>query len=104
MTPAKRSALFTIINNFTRGGISRQWGAVLHSLAGPTAVLVGGFKSFEKIMKVLNPVDSDTHPVRGVGLQRNRQPTVTAVQTVPSPASWFLRVLRDLGGEISICA
>jgi Mn2+/Fe2+ NRAMP family transporter len=41
------------IQNFTRGAVSAHWGAVLHSLAGAAAVLIGGFRGFEKLMKVL---------------------------------------------------
>ncbi len=41
------------IQNLTRGAIPAPWGAVLHSLVGATAVLIGGFKGFERIMKAL---------------------------------------------------
>jgi Mn2+/Fe2+ NRAMP family transporter len=41
------------IENLTRGSIPRSWGAVIHAGAGFTSVLVGGFKGFEKLMKVL---------------------------------------------------
>src|SRR6185436_16712875 len=41
------------IANLTNGAIPRSWGAVSHSLIGGALVLVGGFKGFEKVMKVL---------------------------------------------------
>jgi Mn2+/Fe2+ NRAMP family transporter len=41
------------IANLTGGLISQQWGAILHSLIGFAFVWVGGFKFFEKVMKVL---------------------------------------------------
>jgi Mn2+/Fe2+ NRAMP family transporter len=39
--------------NLTGGLVPRPWGAVAHSLAGGTLVLIGGFKGFDKVMKVL---------------------------------------------------
>jgi Mn2+/Fe2+ NRAMP family transporter len=39
--------------NLTGGMIPRPWGAMAHSIAGGTLVLIGGFKGFETIMKVL---------------------------------------------------
>jgi Mn2+/Fe2+ NRAMP family transporter len=41
------------IANLTNGAIPRSWGAVSHSLIGCVLVLAGGFKGFEKVMKVL---------------------------------------------------
>ncbi len=39
--------------NLTNGEISRSTGAVAHALVGGALVLVGGFKGFERVMKVL---------------------------------------------------
>ena len=41
------------ISNLTGGAISTAWGAVLHSVIGCAFVWVGGFASFEKVMKFL---------------------------------------------------
>jgi Mn2+/Fe2+ NRAMP family transporter len=41
------------IATLTNGAIPRSWGAVAHSLVGGAVVLVGGFKGFERVMKVL---------------------------------------------------
>jgi Mn2+/Fe2+ NRAMP family transporter len=41
------------IATLTSGLVSGSWGAIAHSLAGCAVVLVGGFKGFEKVMKVL---------------------------------------------------
>jgi Mn2+/Fe2+ NRAMP family transporter len=41
------------IATLTDGAIPRSWGAVAHSIAGGTLVLIGGFTGFEKVMKVL---------------------------------------------------
>ena len=41
------------IATLTNGAIPRSWGAVSHSIAGGALVLIGGFKGFERVMKVL---------------------------------------------------
>lgn len=41
------------IENLTGGVIHRSWGAVFHSVIGFVSVLIGGFRGFEKLMKVL---------------------------------------------------
>lgn len=41
------------IANLTGGAISQPWGAVLHSVIGFAFVWLGGYGSFEKLMKVL---------------------------------------------------
>jgi len=41
------------IANLTGGAISQSWGAVLHALLGFAFVIIGGFESFEKVMKIL---------------------------------------------------
>jgi Mn2+/Fe2+ NRAMP family transporter len=41
------------IANLTNGAIPRSWGAVGHSAIGGALVLIGGFKGFERVMKVL---------------------------------------------------
>src|SRR5687767_8120734 len=41
------------IATLTSGAVPRSWGAVSHSLLGGALVLAGGFKGFEKVMKVL---------------------------------------------------
>lgn len=41
------------IATLTNGAVPRSWGAVAHSLAGCAVVFAGGFKGFERVMKVL---------------------------------------------------
>ena len=41
------------IATLTHGAVPRSWGAVAHSLAGCAVVFAGGFKGFERVMKVL---------------------------------------------------
>ena len=41
------------ISNLTGGAVSTPWGAVIHSLFGCAFVWIGGFRGFEKLMKLL---------------------------------------------------
>jgi len=41
------------IATLSNGAVPRSWGAVAHSVVGCAVVLAGGFKGFEKVMKVL---------------------------------------------------
>jgi Mn2+/Fe2+ NRAMP family transporter len=41
------------IATLTSGAVPRSWGAIAHSLIGCAVVIAGGFKGFEKVMKVL---------------------------------------------------
>ena len=41
------------IATLTSGAVPRSWGAIAHSLIGCAVVFTGGFKGFEKVMKVL---------------------------------------------------
>ncbi len=41
------------IATLTGGAVPRSWGAIGHSLVGCAVVFAGGFKGFEKVMKVL---------------------------------------------------
>jgi len=53
VTAALTNATGLGISNLTGGAISQSWGAVMHSLIGFAAVWFGGYKNFEKLMKVL---------------------------------------------------
>ncbi len=53
VSAALTSACGLGIANLTHGVIPRPWGAIAHSIVGGTLVLVGGFRGFEKVMKVL---------------------------------------------------
>jgi Mn2+/Fe2+ NRAMP family transporter len=53
VSAALTSACGLGIANLTGGTIPRAWGAVAHSIVGGAIVLTGGFKGFEKVMKVL---------------------------------------------------
>ena len=53
VSAALTSACGLGIANLTNGVVPRAWGAVGHSIIGGAVVLIGGFKGFEKVMKVL---------------------------------------------------
>jgi Mn2+/Fe2+ NRAMP family transporter len=41
------------VNNITGGAVPSAWGAVAHGLIGGFIVFIGGFRGFERVMKVL---------------------------------------------------
>jgi Mn2+/Fe2+ NRAMP family transporter len=53
VSAALTSATGLGVATLTSGAVPRSWGAVSHSLVGGAVVLAGGFKGFEKVMKVL---------------------------------------------------
>ena len=53
VSAALTSAAGLGIATLTNGAIPRPWGAVAHSVIGGALVLIGGFKGFENVMKVL---------------------------------------------------
>jgi Mn2+/Fe2+ NRAMP family transporter len=93
--------------NLTGGLVSRPWGAVAHSLAGGTLVLLGGFKGFDKVMKVLIATmffsiivcaaltfSDAREAVRGVFVPR----------IAPGAGPTVLSVLGGIGGSIAMLA
>ena len=53
VSAALTSAAGLGLATLTNGAIPRPWGAVAHSVIGGTLALIGGFKGFERVMKVL---------------------------------------------------
>jgi Mn2+/Fe2+ NRAMP family transporter len=53
VSAALTSAAGLGLATLTNGAIPRPWAAVAHSVIGGTLVLIGGFKGFERVMKVL---------------------------------------------------
>ena len=91
----------------TNGAVPRPWGAVLHSVVGCAFVLIGGFKAFERVMKVLIAVmffsliacAALTFPGPGPILKG------LLVPVIPSGAgSSVLSVLGGIGGSIAMLA
>jgi Mn2+/Fe2+ NRAMP family transporter len=93
--------------NLTGGVVPRPWGAVAHSLAGGTLVLIGGFRGFDKVMKVLIATmffsiiacavltfSDAREAVRGVVVPR----------IAPGAGPTVLSVLGGIGGSIAMLA
>jgi len=59
VTAALTNACGLGIENLTGGAVPRSWGAVIHSIVGCAFVMIGGFKGFEKLMKVLISVGAE---------------------------------------------
>jgi Mn2+/Fe2+ NRAMP family transporter len=95
------------ISNLTDGAISRPWGAVSHSLVGGGLVLLGGFKGFERVMKVLIAIMFFSI-VACAALTLHDAPGVLRGLFVPAiPAGGgrsVLSVLGGIGGSIAMLA
>lgn len=95
------------IATLTGGMISQAWGAVLHSFVGFFFVLLGGFKGFEKIMKVLVGVMGFS--VLGCALLTLQDPAEAArglfIPTVPAGSNMYvLSLIGGIGGSITMLA
>ena len=95
------------IATLTSGAVPRSWGAVGHSLLGGALVLAGGFKGFEKVMKVL--IATMFFSIVGCAALTFSDPgTVLRGLFVPAiPAgggSSVLSVLGGIGGSIAMLA
>jgi len=95
------------IATLTSGAVPRSWGAVGHSLLGGALVLAGGFKGFEKVMKVL--IATMLFSIVGCAALTFSDPgTFFRGLLMPSiPAgggSSVLSVLGGIGGSIAMLA
>jgi Mn2+/Fe2+ NRAMP family transporter len=95
------------IATLTSGLVSRSWGAIAHSLAGCAVVLAGGFKGFEKVMKVL--IATMFFSIIACAALTFSRPAVffrgLLVPAIPSAGgSSVLSVLGGIGGSIAMLA
>ena len=95
------------IATLTSGAVPRSWGAVGHSLLGGALVLAGGFKGFEKVMKVL--IATMFFSIVGCAALTFSDPgTVLRGLFVPAipggGGSSVLSVLGGIGGSIAMLA
>lgn len=95
------------IANLTNGAIPQGWGAVIHSLLGFTFVFVGGFKGFEKIMKVL--IGTMFFAIITCAILTFHEPLAVLrgifTPRIPSGSgSAVLSVLGGIGGSITMLA
>jgi Mn2+/Fe2+ NRAMP family transporter len=93
------------IQNLTGGLIPQAWGAVLHSIIGFCFVLIGGFKGFEKTMKVL--VGIMGFSVLICAAFTLQEPMAAArgllVPTIPDGSGMYvLSLIGGIGGSITI--
>jgi Mn2+/Fe2+ NRAMP family transporter len=95
------------ISTLTSGAVPRSWGALAHSLAGCAVVLAGGFKGFEKVMKVL--IATMFFSIVACAALTFSAPAVFIhglfVPSVPAAGgSSVLSVLGGIGGSIAMLA
>jgi len=107
VSAALTSACGLGIANLTNGAIPRSWGAVAHSIIGGALVLVGGFKGFEKVMKVL--IATMFFAIIGCAAFTFHDPAAAlrglVVPVIPvGGGSSFLSVLGGIGGSIAMLA
>lgn len=107
VSAALTSACGLGIANLTGGAVSRPVGAVLHSLIGGAFVLLGGFKGFERLMKVL--IATMFFSIVACAALTFRDPGATAagllVPRIPVGAGpSVLSLLGGIGGSIAMLA
>ncbi len=107
VSAALTSACGLGVANLTGGVVPRAWGAVVHAIAGGAIVWLGGFKGFERIMKVL--IATMFFAIVACGLFTFRDPAAGArgllVPRIPAGGgSSFLSVLGGIGGSIAMLA
>ena len=93
------------ISNLTGGAISTAWGAVIHSLVGCAFVWFGGFRGFEKIMKLLIGLMVFTIVLCAVLTFNDVAGTLrgTFVPTIPDGSTGsLLALIGGVGGTITI--
>jgi len=107
VSAALTSACGLGIANLTNGAIPRAWGAVAHALIGGGLVLVGGFKGFERVMKVLIATMFFSIIACAAFTFHDRAAVLRGlfVPAIPSGGgSSFLSVLGGIGGSIAMLA
>jgi Mn2+/Fe2+ NRAMP family transporter len=107
VTAALTSACGLGIATLTGGGVSRSWGAVAHSIIGGGFVLVGGFKRFEQVMKVL--IATMFFAIVACAALTLREPSTILsglfIPTIPDGAGpSVLSLLGGIGGSIAMLA
>lgn len=91
--------------NLTNGAIPQSWGAVAHSLIGGILIWLGGYASFERLMKVL--VGIMGFSILFCAFFTMRQP-MTALQGLliptipPGSGTYVLSLIGGVGGSITM--
>ena len=107
VSAALTSACGLGIATLTNGAIPRSWGAVSHAVIGGAVVLLGGFKGFEQIMKVL--IATMFFSIVACAVFTFHDPAAVLrglfVPVIPAGGgSSFLSVLGGIGGSIAMLA
>ena len=107
VSAALTSACGLGIANLTNGAIPRAWGAVAHALIGGGLVLVGGFKGFERVMKVLIATMFFSIIACAAFTFHDRAAVLRGLFVPAIPVGGgasFLSVLGGIGGSIAMLA
>jgi Mn2+/Fe2+ NRAMP family transporter len=93
------------ISNLTNGAVPQSWGAVAHSLIGFAFVWLGGYGSFEKLMKLLVGVMGFSILVCAGLTLNNPIPTLQGlvIPTIPlNSGTYVLSLIGGVGGSITM--
>lgn len=91
--------------NLTNGALSQSWGAVVHSLVGGLVVLLGGYNSFEKLMKILVGIMGFSILFCAVFMLGQPLPAVKGllIPTIPEGSgTYVLSLIGGVGGSITM--
>lgn len=93
------------ISNLTGGAIPQSWGAVAHSLIGFAFVWLGGYTSFEKLMKVLVGIMGFSILFCALFTLQDPLPAVQGLVIPIIPAgsgTYVLSLIGGVGGSITM--
>ena len=91
--------------NLTGGALSQSWGAVLHSLVGGLVVLLGGYNSFEKLMKILVGIMGFSILFCAIFMLGQPLPAIQGLfmPTIPEGSgTYVLSLIGGVGGSITM--
>lgn len=91
--------------NLTNGAIPQSWGAVAHSLIGGMVVLLGGYTSFEKLMKILVGIMGFSILFCAIFMLGQPLPALQGllIPTIPEGSgTYVLSLIGGVGGSITM--
>lgn len=91
--------------NLTNGALSQSWGAVVHSLIGGLVVLLGGYNSFEKLMKILVGIMGFSILFCAIFMLGQPLPALKGlfIPTIPEGSgTYVLSLIGGVGGSITM--
>ncbi|MEO8679323.1 MAG: Nramp family divalent metal transporter [Vicinamibacterales bacterium] len=93
------------ISNLTGGAIPQSWGAVVHSLIGFAFVWLGGYTSFEKLMKLLVGIMGFSILFCAMFTLHNPAPAAQGLLLPiipPGSGTYVLSLIGGVGGSITM--